>query len=197
VEPSNLLWNNCSSTPFTLTIVNKSTTAAINTGYIIDWDDPNPLVETLTPIQFPFNGSWSHPYNLPGTFHLKVTATGPVPNGCNDTKIYPVFNGSTPTGGLTYDAGALQGCKPHTITFKLDEEAQNNAPTTFYYFDFGDNSPVYSFTQETMPPLDPIDGKYHITHTYNTASCSEPGQSFKLTHYIANPCSTIPNDVGF
>jgi|GEM_PF-437463 len=190
-------WNNCSnSSTFAISIINRSTTAATNTGYIIDWDDPNdPVDVTLTPAQFPYNGSWTHTYTSTGTFHLTITATGPGPNNCNDTRVFPVFNGSTPTGGITYDAGILQGCKPHTITFYLDGNAQNNAPTTYYFFDFGDGTAPYTFTQETMPALFP-DGKYHIVHTFDTASCSAPGNAFNLTHYIENPCSTVPNNVG-
>ncbi|MBK7214008.1 MAG: PKD domain-containing protein [Bacteroidales bacterium] len=190
-------WNNCSnSNTFTLTIINKSTTASTNTAYVIDWDDPNDPVDlNLTPAQFPFDDTRTHTYTSTGSFHLTITATGPGPSNCTDTRIFPVFNGSTPTGGITYDAGILQGCKPHIITFLLSGDAQNNAPTTAYYFDFGDGTPPYTFTQETMPALFP-DGKYHIMHTYDTASCAAPGNAFNLTHYIANPCSTVPNNVG-
>ncbi|MBK7175247.1 MAG: PKD domain-containing protein [Bacteroidales bacterium] len=190
-------WNNCSnSSTFTITIINKSTTASTNTAYIIDWDDPNDPVDlNLTPVQFPFDGTRIHTYTSTGSFHLTITAVGPAPNNCVDTRVFPVFNGSTPTGGITYNAGILQGCKPHTITFYLSGDAQNNAPTTNYFFDFGDGTPPYTFTQETMPTLFP-DGKYHINHTYLTSSCSAPGNSFTLTHYIENPCSTVPNNVG-
>ncbi|MFZ4546249.1 MAG: PKD-like domain-containing protein, partial [Bacteroidales bacterium] len=196
VEPSNLIWNNCNSDPtatFPITIVNKSVTASSNTSYTIDWDDSSPL-ETYTSAQFPYDGQKSHIYTSKGTFHLTITASGPAVPGCVDTKTFPVFNGSTPTGGLTYDPGILEGCKPHTITFFLSGNAQNNAPTTKYYFDFGDGSAPLIFFQENMPPLN-VDGKYHITHTYNDVSCSAPGQAFTLQHYIENRCSRIDNNI--
>ncbi|MEI7725787.1 MAG: PKD-like domain-containing protein, partial [Bacteroidota bacterium] len=194
-------WNNCNSSPtanFILTIVNKTTTPGSNTGYLIDWDDPDSLTlggVYYTPAQFPFDGLKTHVYTRKGSFHLKVTAIGPASTGCNDTKIYPVFNGSTPTGGITYASGILEGCSPHEITFWLSGDAQDNAPTTYYFFNFGDGTPDTTFTQETMPPMN-SDGKYHISHIYQSVSCGQPGQSFTLTHYIENPCSRIPNDVG-
>ena len=197
VEPLNLLWNNCNSDPtanFPLTIVNKSVTASSNTSYTIDWDDSSPL-ETYTPAQFPYNGQKSHTYTSKGTFHLTITASGPASPGCVDTKIFPVFNGSTPTGGLTYDPGILEGCKPHTITFFLSGNAQNNAPTTKYYFDFGDGTTPLIFFQEEIGSIPFINGKYNITHTYNEVSCSEPNQEFTLQHYIENRCSRINNTI--
>ena len=206
VQPKLGVWNNCNSDPsatFMLTIINKSTTSATNTGYLIDWDDPDSLTPggfavggvPYTTTQFPYNGEKTHIYTGKGSFHLKVTALGPVAPGCNDSKTFPVFNGSTPTGGITYAGGTLEGCAPYNITFFLDGDAQNNAPTTLYTFHFGDGSPDYSFTQETMPLLQP-DNKYHISHLYSSVSCNEPGYSFTFNNTIQNPCSTIPNNVG-
>jgi len=198
VESQNGFWNNCNAAPNAsqiVTIVNKSVTAATNTGYTVNWNDPlAPGVLSFTPAQFPYNGTLTHTYTQKGTFLLTITASGP-PTTCVDTKIFPLFNGSTPTGGITYGPGILEGCKPHNITFWLSGDAQYNAPTTFYYFNFGDGSAPLTFTQETMPPLDP-DGKYHITHSYNAISCLLPGNSFTLTNYIKNPCDSISNNIG-
>jgi PKD repeat protein len=193
LTPINNLWIMCNDplAQFLLTVYNTSTTTATNTGYLIDWGDGSDPVY-LTPAEFPFEGSIQHLYTEKGTFPLSLTVDGPT---CNDTRVYPVFNGSLPAGGVTYQAGILEGCEPHTITFRISGEAANNAPTTVYYFNFGDGTDPLVFTQETMPALHP-DGYYPIPHTYEYNSCAEPGYAYQLTHYVQNPCSTIPNDVG-
>lgn len=184
-------WNNCNSATdasFLLSIVNKSTTAGSNTSYTIDWDDPmQPDVETYTSAQFPFDSVLSHTYTSKGSFQLSVTASISGSTGCTDTKIFPVFNGSTPSGGITYEQGILNGCAPHTITFKLSGAAKDNAPSTQYYFDFGDGSEPTVFYQENMPVPD-NDGTFHVIHTFEKESCSYPGMSFMLQHYIINSC---------
>jgi PKD repeat protein len=193
LTPSNNIWTLCDNDPLAqllLTVHNTSITTATNTGYLIDWGDGSDPVY-LTPAEFPFEGSIQHLYTEKGTFPLSLTVYGPT---CNDTRVYPVFNGSTPAGGVTYQAGILEGCEPHTITFRLSGEAASNAPTTLYCFNFGDGTDT-CFTQEDLPPLPP-EGYYSIPHTYEYHSCAEPDYAYQLTSFIQNPCSTIPNDVG-
>lgn len=189
------LWHKCDADPdaqFLLTVFNEDTiTADTNIEYLINWGDGTDPLQ-LTAEQFPFGGSVSHNYESKGAFLLTISAFGP---NCASSKVYPVFNGSTPAGGITYQQGSLEGCIPHAITFRLSGEAADNPPATEYYFNFGDGTPPLIFTQENMPDLDPA-GYFPIIHIYESSSCFLEGSAFAMDSYVMNPCATIPNDVG-
>ncbi|PJB57150.1 MAG: hypothetical protein CO098_12345, partial [Bacteroidetes bacterium CG_4_9_14_3_um_filter_41_19] len=195
LDPPIVGWSYCDSDPlaiFICEVTNSSTTTATNSSYTINWGDG--LIENFTPAEFPFEGTLQHTYFDKGTFILEITVVGN--NGCQDVREYPVFNGSTPAGGLTYDQGILEGCLPHTINFYLSADAASNPPTTSYYFDFGDGEDS-TFYQENMPDTT-VDGRFIISHTYTLSSCDEPNNSYTLESLIVNPCTPqgIDNNIG-
>ncbi len=182
-------FTNCDPDPnaiFLLTITNISTTLATNVNYWVDWYGDGTLVN-LGP---GFTTS-QHTYMTKGSFPLTFIVEGE--NGCFDTRVYNVFNGSTPAMGM--QTAQLEGCAPFLIDFKMTPSVYNNTPSTIYTFNFGDGSPTLVLAQENLPPPD-MNGFCVIPHTYLTASCGQPGNAYTMSALAQNPCADVPYNVG-
>jgi len=89
-------WTHCiqgEDTTFTVVINNTSSTTGTNTYYEIDWDDGSVHYSSSVPPM-----GVSHTYSLRKMFYLKLTVTNAQ---CSTIKIYNVFNGSNPQGGIS------------------------------------------------------------------------------------------------
>ncbi|MCJ8164138.1 PKD domain-containing protein [Pontibacter sp. E15-1] len=164
---------------YTVTAQNNSTTQSLNQGYAINWGDGSPvenLGSDFTKV--------THTYTRRGAFKLVFTVTGN--GGCSSSTTYEAYNGSNPSLAVG-SPGNTVGCAPVTYTFPISGVA-DNSPATKYTFQFNDNTPAYTFTQENIPAS--------ITHTFNQGSCGMTGDAFTLTASAENPCGKTPITVG-
>jgi gliding motility-associated-like protein len=180
-DPINF-FTSCSATggsaSFELTIENTSTTKASNKTYKIKWGDG--AVITLGK---DFEKA-SHTYTATGFFQLEVEVTGE--GGCTSSTNERIFIGSNPSLGLA-SRGNTNDCLPATYTFDI-LNTEGNSPLTVYTVDFGDGTPVLSFTHANLPKA--------ITHTYEVSSKDAPNSAFTLSATATNPCGFTPATVG-
>ena len=166
------------SATFELTIENTSTTKESNKSYKVKWGDGAAVTlgkdfETAT-----------HTYTATGFFQLEVEVTGE--SGCASTTTERVFIGSNPSLGLA-SRGNTNDCLPATYTFDI-LNTKGNSPLTVYTVDFGDGTPVQTFTHNNLPST--------ITHTYEVSSKDAPSSAFTLKATATNPCGFTPATVG-
>ncbi|GAA4438086.1 hypothetical protein GCM10023188_33020 [Pontibacter saemangeumensis] len=175
-------FTSCSATggsaSFELTIENTSTTKESNKSYLIKWGDGSTVTlgsafETAT-----------HTYTATGFFQLEVEVTGE--SGCTSSTTERVFIGSNPSLGLA-SRGNTNDCLPATYTFDI-LNTKGNSPLTVYTVDFGDGTPVQTFTHANLPTA--------ITHTYEVSSKDAPNSAFTLKATATNPCGFTPATVG-
>ncbi|WP_161890903.1 Ig-like domain-containing protein [Pontibacter russatus] len=166
------------SASFELTIENTSTTKASNKSYRINWGDG-----ATTTLGKDFESA-THNYTATGFFQLVVEVTGE--SGCTSTTTERVFIGSNPSLGLA-SRGNTNDCLPATYTFDI-LNTKGNSPLTVYTIDFGDGTPVQTFTHANLPAA--------ITHTYEVSSKDAPNSAFTLKATATNPCGFTPASVG-
>ncbi|MCJ8166721.1 gliding motility-associated C-terminal domain-containing protein [Pontibacter sp. E15-1] len=175
-------FTSCSSTggsnSFVLTIENTSTTKPSNKSYRISWGDG--VTETLGK---DFESA-THSYTTSGFLQLQVEVTGE--SGCTSTTSERVFIGSNPSLGLA-SRGNTNDCLPATYTFDVLNTSENS-PLTVYTIDFGDGTPVLSYTHANLPKA--------VTHTYEVSSKDAPNSAFTVTATASNPCGFTPATVG-
>ena len=171
----------CNPTPenFELTVTNNSSTIATNTNYEIRWGDAS------SPEFFgPGFTTASHTYTSTGSFNLICKVTGA--NGCSDSTIYLVFNGSNPA--LTVgNPGNTTGCTNGSACYVFPISGTSSNLSTTYHFDFGDGNSE-DYTDATLPAS--------VSHCYTQPSCSQPNAAFILTASATNPCATSTTTIG-
>ncbi len=177
VDVSGTNFTNCANNSilYDLFVSDSSTGASIN-NYTIIWGDGSPNYSSSTP---PL--SLQHTYNGLGYFYLTYIVT--TNNGCTDTTIQSVFNGTNPSVGLT-NPGNTNGCLPLSLTFPITP-APSNPPGTTYTVTFNDGSAPVVLNHP--PPAS-------ITHIFNTSSCGATGSpnpnSFFVSILAENPCGS-------
>ncbi|MHA6250231.1 Ig-like domain-containing protein [Pontibacter sp. CAU 1760] len=180
-DPINF-FTSCSSTggsaSFKLTIENTSTTKASNTSYKISWGDG----EVVT-LGRDFNNA-THTYTGTGFFSLVLEVTGE--SGCTSSTTKRVFIGSNPSLGLA-SRGNTNDCLPETYTFDI-LNTQGNSPLTVYTIDFGDGTPIQTYSHADLPR--------EIEHTYTVSSKDAPNNAFTMKATATNPCGFTPATVG-
>ena len=161
-----------------ITFYNASSTLATNTNYKIDWGDGSPVFTATT---------WSsqkHTYNK-GIWNLKYTVSTSA--GCNVTRTYKVFVGSTPAVGLL-NPGNTDICAGDKLVIPI-VGTETNPPGTTYKVIFNDGTPPVLFNHP--PPA-------NIEHIFNKTSCGTNSangtvsypNSFSATIIATNPCSS-------
>mgnify|MGYP000113645785 CR=1 FL=1 len=159
-----------------LTVVNSSTTTAINTNYQIFWGDGTSTSVTTM-------DSLTHAYLTTGNQNLVFIVSS---GGCKDSSEYSVYIGSNPGIGLSTSGSTTLLCLPSTKTFFIDTTRTRNNPLgTLYTVVYNDGSPSQTYTH---PPPASFD------HTFTTTSCGATGgtfvNTFFVTIYASNPCGT-------
>ncbi len=181
----NTPFTNCSVTPqnFVLTITNSSTTVATNTSYEILWGDGSPLVTLPT---FPIIGL-THTYTTIGFFNLSFKVTDI--NGCVATKIYTIYNGSNPLGGILSPGSTVSQCIPFDLTFPISGTSLN-PPGTLYIISTNDGTPPITLTHPPPP---------FYTKTFNQTSCGVFGSTIQNAFFIKlriqNPCGFVESTI--
>ena len=173
----------CTNSPtYLFSFRNASTTASINTKYVINWGDGNP---DSTVTNFPKGAIITHLYTI-GQHTLTVTVTGST--GCIGIKKYNIFLGTTPAGGFA-TPGNNDICAPGGLNFIISGYNNNTIGTTYSIF-VNDGSDAITFNH---PPPDTV------THFFGNTSCGSTAStyqnSFSATLIIANPCLTTSVDV--
>jgi len=171
-------FSNCKNSPST-TNPNFAISLAFNTpspscaaSYTVSWGDGN-TQSNLTAANFPL----PHTYTQLGTFDLVVTVTGT--NGCTYSKTYKVVNQSNPAVGILAP-GNTTGCAPVGFWFKL-KGYELNSPGTTYTWDFGDGTPLVTWTNITIDS---------IFHDFNATSCTKTGGQFIVKVTATNGCKS-------
>lgn len=153
--------------------VTNASTPAGNTNFNINWGDGSPNYNSSTP-----PSSFEHIYNGIDIWTLVYTVTGS--NGCTDATEYTVTNISNPAIGAATNGNTLQ-CGPVQICFDLTNY-QNNFSEIMYNVNFGDGTPIETYTQTNLP--DPV------CHSYSASSC--PGAyTFSITAVSNCPTPTV------
>ncbi|MFC6998775.1 gliding motility-associated C-terminal domain-containing protein [Rufibacter roseus] len=141
---------------FNLEVTNNSSTKETNLEYTIDWGDG-----TTETFPASFTGA-SHTYLAQSKFDLVFTVKGA--EGCVESKVYHVYNGTNPRFGLQ-NPGGSSGCVGSTFVFAVTG-TDNNSPNTTYKIWFDDGSDTLYFTQNNIP-------KY-ITKKFDKGSTGKP-----------------------
>lgn len=165
----------CDGATLSLTVNNFSSTLATNTNYQINWGAGQPAFNSPTFV------TETATYNTLGDFDLTFTVTGS--NGCTNSKVYSVYNGSNPSAGFGSPGATVGLCGPATIVFPLTN-VNNNTPGTIYTVSTNDGTPDVIYTHPPPPS---------ITHTFNTSSCGETSlggfaNAFHIRVVVSNPC---------
>jgi gliding motility-associated-like protein len=194
VDQNNLFdpFNNCtganpSSPNYSILLGNASTSSCFS-SVVVNWGDSSSQTNPAFPV--------AHTYLNLGAYQLTITVTGT--NGCVSVQNYIVKNISNPSGSLTSPGGTINLCAPTSnLQFAIGGDWGVNSDDTIYTINYGDNTPVLTFTQaqlESSPYFNsasPIDSNdYPIPHSYLISSC--PGGSFTATLEITNACSATP-----
>lgn len=164
---------------FSLTVFDISETTG-NSNFQIIWGDGT---GDFTNATFPGAGV-DHTYLTEGVFDLIFAVTGS--NGCRDSTIIPVASTSNPSVGLL-SLGNTSGCTPLNVC--LLTSAGGNHSTTIYIADYGDGSPVDTFTHANLPA--------QICHTYLEPSCPTMGdEGYTFSLRAVNLCSSTLATIG-
>ena len=173
--------NNTGSPIYKVDVKNITPNAANMSGYVINWGDGGPN-SSITNSSFPL----THTYNNYGIFNLSFTATNGN-NGCTNTKTYTVINLLNPAVGIEGPpGGSTQRCDSAGFWFKVKNYA-NNSPGTLYIWNFGDGSPIVTWTT----PLT-VDSIYHL---FTKASCELPGKQFIVSVTARNGCDNTKAEI--
>lgn len=150
---------------------NDASTPAVNANYFIDWGDGSPVYDSnITP------SSLEHIYSGIDIWNLTYTVTGT--NGCETTENYPVTNITNPAVGAATLGNTLQ-CGPVELCFDLNSY-ENNHPTSEYFIDFGDGSPIETFVHP--PPTE-------VCHNYTTSACENDPPFYTFIITADNNCT--------
>ena len=175
-------FNYCSNSPtddFNINVGLKSFDTCLST-YDIDWGDGN--IENN--ISFPIN----HLYAKLGGYTMLITGTST--NGCKTVLETTVRKGSDPSGGFPSPGGIDNLCIPVNIEFGISGWHGNSNNTT-YVVDFGDGSPIETYTQTELDEystLNPTSDKFPTPHEYTISSCDTDTGKFFPRVTITNPC---------
>ena len=188
--PNTSTFTTCSATQLNpngnFTFSNGSTTLPWNTNYAILFGlCSTPSTYNQTTFTTPINVA----YNCLGNKTLTYTVNGQ--NGCNNTRLYNVFIGSTPGGGIL-NPGNTYGLVPFLVQFPIDPSSYQNTPGTTYFIEFGDGTDTL-LTQSELPPLGtPLEHIYSLCSN-TKISCTPPSTpnkfAFKATCTAQNPCN--------
>ena len=160
--------------PFTFQINNANFPA--NSTLSINWGDSQSQTVTLpaTSVFHLYNGSTTNVHTL--------TATLTTPVGCVFVQTYQVYQGSSPTIGVTSGTGQ-DVCIPFDYNFTL---ISNNVPGTTY---------TVGFTDLTAPVVLTVPFNSAITHTFNLSSCGFTASSSATATYLnAFQCGITANN---
>ena len=167
-----------SNPDFTINVANNSNSTCID-SFFIDWGDGNVENNATFPI--------SYNYTSIGVFNMKIKATGT--NGCINEVSYQIKNVSNPAGGIASPGNTSNLCLGESeLTFPITNWEQNS-PDTNYTLNFGDGSPLETYTQAD------IQNNNTITHNYLKGSCNEINGEFIATLSIQNACSTTVSTI--
>ena len=183
-------FSNCSNSPtpdsadFDIKVQNITAPSSLACilSYNLNWGDGDSLTG-VPPGKFTFD----HTYTKLGAFSLTITAI--TENGCNGKTTYIVKNQSNPAVGLASDGGT-EGCAPQTFPFTLSKD-ERNSPGTTYLWDFGDNTPTFLWTKDSVAVNN---GK--ISHIFNSTSCGKPDNVFSVKVTAINSCKNTPVTIG-
>ncbi|NVO18931.1 MAG: hypothetical protein HXX13_04490, partial [Bacteroidetes bacterium] len=169
----------------TFQFVNGSTTQATNTWYNISWG-----ASGMPPFSQPtFSTPLNITYNNFGYDALTYIVNGQ--NGCNNTRVYPVYVGNFAGGGLG-NPGSTAGVADFCIDFPIQPESYDNPPGTMFTFNWGDGDSVM-ILRENLP------ANGLLEHCYSTCSTikqgTPPKYGFKATCNSENPCGSIETSV--
>ena len=174
--------NNASITNpgYSITVDNNSASKSCITSYSLNWGDGSP---PITDVTFPID----HTYENLGAFNMVISAMGA--NGCNTSVTYVVKNQTNPSGGLISPGTTTNLCAPtEELQFEIAKWG-NNSPGTIYEVDYGDGSPILTFTQEELVNSSPtLSVNYPIPHVYDHTNC--PESQFTATLTVRNACNS-------
>jgi len=153
--------------------VTDNSTGSSFINFYIDWGDNTAVYNSSSS-----PNSLMHTYSGLGYFYLTYVVT--TSNGCTDTLIQSVYNGTNPAVGLA-NPGNTNGCIPLSLTFPITQTA-TNPPGTIYTITVNDGSSPIVFSHP--PPAS-------VTHVFNTNSCGAstiPFNSYTVSITAQNPC---------
>jgi gliding motility-associated-like protein len=171
---------------FSIEVENISKSKSCITSYSIDWGDGSSIETNVT---FPR----PHTYKRLGAFNLKITAIGS--NSCVNSITYVVKNVTNPSVGITSPGTTTNLCAPtEELNFEIAKWGANS-PGTIYEVDYGDNSPILTFTQEDLVKTTYYNSSkpsesanFPIPYSYKTSNC--PKTEFIVTVVATNACSS-------
>lgn len=177
-------FNNCDNASianpeFTVNVGNSSKSPCVD-SYDIDWGDGSPLETSIT---FPI----AHTYLNLGIYDMKVKGNGE--NGCFNELSYQVINIVNPVGDFSSPENTSNVCLTDAeLDFKISNWETNSSDTT-YTLDFGDGSPIETYTQ------DEVQNNNTYSHTYERGSCTLLNGEYVATVSIENLCSKIEKTI--
>ena len=173
----------CASSAQSFTFTNSSSTAFLNTRYVIRWGDGTPdynATSFTTPI------THTYPVGVRQMTYIVYTAN------CVDSMVYNVFVGNIPAGGLV-GVGGSTICSGEEQKFVI-AGTENNPIGTMYILYYNDGSKRDTFFH---PAPDTV------SHTFDSSSCgytsSNGIQSFSNSYgaflTITNPCGVAGGSI--
>ncbi|PQJ82904.1 PKD domain-containing protein [Polaribacter glomeratus] len=190
------VFSNCenasSTNPNYEVTVQKISNATCANSYSVNWGDGT----TSTSVTFPAN----HTYTTLGVFIMTISAE--ASNSCLNSVSYEVINVTNPKGGIESPGNTSNLCVPtNELNFKITGWIENTLDTK-YIWDFGDGTPIITYTQaqlEASPYADPTNPEYNkfpVPHSYTKGSCSQVDGQYIAKLRIQNACGFTPLSAG-
>ena len=177
------VFSNCnnaspSNPNYEVTVENISNSTCID-SFSVDWGDGSSSSSVFFPA--------THTYNSIGVFDMKIRASGD--NNCVNEVLYIVKNLGNPAAGFSSPGNTTNLCIAEAeLNFGITNY-QSNSNDTSYTLDFGDGSPLETYSQSEMTdPL--INDDDLFSHKYEKGSCLEENGQFIATLSVQNACGT-------
>ena len=177
------VFSNCnnaspSNPNYEVTVENISNSTCID-SFSVDWGDGSSSSSVFFPA--------THTYNSIGVFDMKIRASGD--NNCVNEVLYIVKNVGNPAAGFSSPGNTTNLCIAEAeLNFGITNY-QSNSNDTSYTLDFGDGSPLETYSQSEMTdPL--INDDDLFSHKYEKGSCLEENGQFIATLSVQNACGT-------
>ncbi|MAO46120.1 MAG: hypothetical protein CL823_03125 [Crocinitomicaceae bacterium] len=135
--------------------------------FYIDWGLGDTLLYTPPPIVPTFDIT-SPDYSNLGSYPINIDLYGL--NGCVNSISSELFIGSNPQLGSTSPGNTTGLCSPVEITYPV-YDFQNNAASTIYTIQWGDETSEEYTHQEFLDLIDPTTGEVYLSHLYEISSC--------------------------
>ena len=144
-------------------------------------------------VEFPAD----HTYTKLGVYTMTISGKGN--NGCSNEVSYEVINITNPKGGIESPGNTSNLCIPtDALNFKITGWAENSIDTK-YIWDFGDGTPIVTYTQSQLEASQYFDtsnpeyNKFPVPHSYSNGSCSESDGQYIAKLTIENDHKTFKN----